>query len=554
MSAGYDSRVTPQEARDKARRKVDRLTWLRVFLICLAAFTCTASGRIPFPDDEVSFRTAEAFWDRGELSIVPMDRRTGELKGRPTGSFGVAPGPHARAGEVYSFFGQGLPLLTSPLVGVGDLLHERAPTTWRHAIRGELRSYAKRTPRGDMRRMAVVLSSCLFSALGVCVLGWWLLALGLSPSGVLFASLAYGLGTCAWAYTSTYLSEPLSALCLLLCVWQGQVYRNAKVDSGAARRALLLAAACASFAVHVHILNLLALPFLIAYCALPARAQGRLPAERKLWIAALALGAGAMLALGLSQWWRFGSILATGRFDHYAHWVSPFEGLAAYVVAPGRSIFVYAPSLIFGVWAWRGARARFSFELACVLGLLALRAGFAACRNDWSGGWSLGPRYLVPVLPLLMLPVALAWDEAHSSRRRNFALILLPLIALQAWLAAHSIGEHMNTLSNTAGIKNYGQLSHWSPGASPFAGFWRMDARLRSALWEGDTVQIMAVARLDMLSFGALRLALVAKDVSLLVITGLCGLVGALAGLSLLRNWPRSPKRAQEDLAPESQS
>ena len=536
------------------QKRVARLTWLCVFLLCLCAFTCTASGRVTFPDDEVSFRTAEAFWDRGQVSISPMEKRTGELRGRPTGSFGVVGGRRARPGEVYGFFGQALPLLTSPLVGVGDFLFDHGAALWPRATRGDLQAFGKRTVRGDLRRMAVVWSSCLISALAVWVLGAWLLALGLSPSAAVFASLGFGLGTAIWSYTSTYLSEPLSALCLLSCFWQAQLYRNADRNTPQARRALMLAAASAGLALHVHILNLLAVPFALTYAYWPARAKGRLEDERPLWMAALGVGVASVLLLGLSQWWRFGSPFATGRFDHYAHWVWPFEGLAAFAVAPGRSLLLYAPALAFGLWAWRSARARYGFELACILGLLALRATFAACRNDWSGGWSLGPRYLIPVIPLLMLPAALAWQEATTSRRRRFVAALLALMALQGWLASHSIAEHMLVLSNTRGVDDYGHLSHWSPDASPFAGFWQMDGRLRTALWDMDLVQILAVARLDMLSFGALRVALVAKDVSLLVVMCMCGLVGTLAGVGLLRWPPRDAKSGDSALAPGSES
>jgi hypothetical protein len=489
-----------------------------------------------------------------------MRVRTGELEGRPTGSFGVVAGKRARPGEVYGFFGQGLPLLTAPFVGLGDLLHRLAPHDWRHAPRSDLHKYAEPSARGDLRRMAVVWSTCLITALAALALAFWLLALGLSPSAAVFASVAYALGSAAWPYASTYLSEPLSALCLCACLWQAQMYRNAEAGSSTAKRALLLAALAAAFSLHVHILNLLALPFLIAYVALPAKRSRRLSAEARLWGTALGLGALSMLLLGASQWWRFGSAFATGRFDHYAHWVLPFEGLAAFAIAPGRSLFIYAPVLLFGLWAIKSSRERFGLEMSCVLGLLLLRATFAASRSDWSGGWSLGPRYLVPVLPLLMLPAALAWEEGSALRRRRFTLALVALMALQAWLAAHAVGEHMLVLSNTQGVDDYGHLSHWSPSSSPFVGFWSIDARLRAAVWEGDLVQIMAVARLDMLSFGALRLALTGKGVSLLVITGLCALASVTAGLSLLRWPPRSTaislgsENARSTLAPDSQS
>jgi hypothetical protein len=540
---GDDVAVTPPHEDAGARRRV-KGTWLRVFLLCLAAYTLTWPGRITFPDDEIQFRTAESLYESGSFVIRPMDRRTGELKGRPTGSFGVVPNRRAEDGSVYSFFGQGLAVAATPFVAAGDLLHRAGLADWRYATRSDTQRYAARSPRGDLRRMVVSWCNCLWGALAACALGAWLLALGLRRSSALFASLCFALGTSAWSYTSTFLSEPLSSLCLLVSFWQAELYKRSAPGSGEGTRALCFSALAAGFAVHVHILNLLAAPFVIAYAAIHAHDRGRLTSERRAWLTALSIGASAVLILGLSQWWRFGSPFTTGRYDHYSHWVWPFEALAAFVVAPGRSLFLYAPPLLLGIWGWRSVRARFPTEWACVLGLVGLRALFVACRSDWSGGWSLGPRYLIPCIPLLLLPAALAWEDSSPRRRRVFVGVAIASALLQAWMASHAIAEHMLTLSNIEGVEHYGTLSHWQPSASPFAGFWRMDTRLRQALLDFDQVQAMAVARLDMVSFGAIRLWLVGKSSSLLAIMGLWGLVGAIAGLSLLRNAQSASKSA----------
>ncbi|MHC4393632.1 MAG: hypothetical protein ACYS22_20240, partial [Planctomycetota bacterium] len=63
-------------------------TWISLLVLCAVAYLVTAPGRITFPDDEIVFPTTEALWERGELSISGIPKRTGERKGRPNGTFG----------------------------------------------------------------------------------------------------------------------------------------------------------------------------------------------------------------------------------------------------------------------------------------------------------------------------------------------------------------------------------------------------------------------------------------------------------------------------------
>jgi hypothetical protein len=58
------------------------------------------------------------------------------------------------------------------------------------------------------------------------------------------------------------------------------------------------------------------------------------------------------------------------------------------------------------------------------LAFLLINAGFVY----WSGGWSTGPRYLVPMLPLVALPLAFVW-------RRPFYGVAAVLLGLSAGIS-----------------------------------------------------------------------------------------------------------------------
>ena len=67
-----------------------------------------------------------------------------------------------------------------------------------------------------------------------------------------------------------------------------------------------------------------------------------------------------------------------------------------------RGLFFISPALLLGVWGWweawkRGHRAETIFVVWCFSSALLLNTSF----HGWHGGWSSGPRYLVPIVPLL---------------------------------------------------------------------------------------------------------------------------------------------------------
>jgi hypothetical protein len=128
---------------------------------------------------------------------------------------------------------------------------------------------------------------------------------------------------------------------------------------------------------------------------------------------------------------RFGSVLDFG-YHEEGFSGSLWSGLYGFVLSPGRSVFVYSPVLIlvlFGlVPLWRRCRA----ESAMLLGAAAVITLCYAKWHNWPGGWAWGPRFLVPVVPLLMVFTAEAWQSALSRTGVLIrgALVLLVLVAV----------------------------------------------------------------------------------------------------------------------------
>ena len=445
---------------------------IALVVLCAAVYLQFSPGRIIFPDDEIVYQTTRSLYDHGSLAVDGIPKRTGELEGRPDGTFGWAPGSD---GKRYGFFGHALSVAALPLYGIGKWAQHEAPETWRHAIRSDTYFLHRRSPEADWPRMLVSFTNCFVTALAAWVLAEWIVALGYGVGIGVATALAYAFGTSAWAYTGTFLSEPLSALILLVAALGVTRFLKDRDDRPRRARAWLrIAAAMVGLSVHAHVLNVVAAPAFVLWLVGALRRDGDFDRHRSAVVEALVIGAAGLLLLGLSQYLRFGNPLETGRYDHYSHFVVPSDGLVAMVLAPGRSIFVYSPALFVALPGVRALLARHR-DVAVFIGVLVLcRWVFVAARSDWWGGWAIGPRYLLPLVPFMLVPLAEVLGrlrETGSSAKLAVAGGLLASAALSLHLATYSIFEHMVKVSNLKSSMGYIDISHWVPSASPIVGF-----------------------------------------------------------------------------------
>lgn len=473
-------------------------------VLAAAVYLWTAPGRIQFPDDEIVFQTAASLWDDGDLTIAGISRRTGEPEGRAPGTFGWEFG---RDGQRYGFFGHGLSLVALPMYGVASATAGVVPPTWAHAVRSDHFVFHRREPRGDWTRLVVSLTNCLVTAVTAWLLVSWVAALGFARRTALWTGLAYAFATSAWAYSRTFLSEPLSGLCLLAAAYCVTRWRT----GGPAW--LWLGGAIAGFSLHVHALNLVFAPCLLGYALAVGGWRRRGPIGAALAFAALA----GLLLLG--QWLRFGDPLETGRFGHYSEFVAPWEGLAAQLIAPGRSLLLYSPALILGLFGWAALRRRLPAVTWFVVAVVAVRWLAISTRSDWFGGWGVGPRHLVPVIPVAMLGFAAACERVptwKAGARRLWWGGLAAAMLLSLHLALHSIFEWMWLLLSDPrmGGRPLMPVSHWEAWASPIAGYFAI--------------------KLDVLAVGAVLLARLGHP-GLLTGFLVVAVVGVVAGWRLVQ-------------------
>jgi hypothetical protein len=149
-------------------------------------------------------------------------------------------------------------------------------------------------------------------------------------------------------------------------------------------------------------------------------------------LAAGALWAAANLARGLPPW-------TTSQPFQVG---SPLAGLRGLLVDPSRGLLWFAPVLLAAAACWllpdvrRRAREQGQDQLPWVaLALLVAYLALTCAWIDWRGGSGYGTRLLLPALPGLALPLALALRHGTPGLRRALAMFAVAGFTV-GWCAA----------------------------------------------------------------------------------------------------------------------
>jgi hypothetical protein len=367
---------------------------VRLFWFFFALYAITSSGN-PFrvPDEfEVYFQT-ENLVDAGDIS-VPQTLAIREA-GQPIffGEFG-------RDGRPYAPYGPGVAFLLVPFHAAGRVVARlagvpRAPLPdgipWELVVGGI-------TSLGMAFAAALAVAGCARACL----------ALGAEPDRARLLAMLLGACTILWPYGKSLYCEAWLAAAF---VWSAALLIEG-ADAVPVRRvaaaALLLFGAIVTKPTAIVIAPAFAIAVL-----LDRRGTRR---GRVLTTAALcaAMGAGGLVHVAWNLF-RFGAPLdfgynLAGMIPHPpARTFVPEQiplGLFMQLLTPGKSLFVWAPATLVSLLSLRACWTRERGLTAGLLLALISALVFYAAFFLPEGGYSHGPRHLVPLVPLLMLPLA----------------------------------------------------------------------------------------------------------------------------------------------------
>ncbi len=380
---------------DYCRRHL--VSMVALFVLLSSVYMLTYSGRLMYNDELQMFDVTGSLVDFGDrrfdIALWNVWRSSGDLT-RYADEFYPFPATPIETG--YSLLAAPVYWLAGILPGVG-LLHG----VW-------------------------LLNVVLVAALALLVVRYSML-LGYTERVGLAAALLLGLATVFWPYTRVFMREPLLALLLLLTA-----YTLEQVRQG--RRAWLMVGLLAYGAAILTKVEVLVLLPALALIAVPAWFSGR----RWRWFAdgllALLLAGVVLLAyvdvlpslLGGEQVALPGTSLSL--IPEYFQ-----TALHSYLLSPNVSLWASSPVLLLALpGAWMLIRAnqrRYVWVMA--LAVVGFAAGHALVTGvHWFAGATLPPRFLIPVIPFVLLCMLPIIDRVLRSRPAPLLLGVAGLLVL----------------------------------------------------------------------------------------------------------------------------
>jgi hypothetical protein len=382
------------------------------FVFFLVVWTLTTHGKFSDSGDEPHYlMVAESLLSDGDLDVANNYR---DRDGRWFGADTLEAGPHARvtpAGRTWSTHDVGVPVLILPVYALATRAAVFVPNEVLRVIR---------QPRGLLAYSLISLSLMALTASGV-----WLLVVAMmrrAPTDVAaIVALVAAVSPPVLSHAFLVFPETMAFFVVCAVAWLFCV----RSDEVTVRRVALVVAAIGllPWLHRKYSFFVLGLMFLLVHRHWRAvRAQ---PPRVRWGLAALALGPQAALHAWTFYVW--GNVGGPQMIDTLPF---SFAGIArgalGLLLDRERGLLGYAPIYLLlpvcWILGWREHRTL----LVPVLLLFAPMATFAV----WSAGFSPAARYLVPLVPLLVLPAA---------RAIAFPVVrwaALPILALQTAVTA----------------------------------------------------------------------------------------------------------------------
>lgn len=323
-------------------------------------------------------------------------------------------------------------------------------------------------------------TNCFITALTVVVLYLFSRKLKYSPRLSTALSLIYGLSTMAFSYATNSFCEPANTLMILLSLfWLYSFCQNRSYPL------LVLSGLAMGYACFIRIWDLFLMPGLFLYMAVyHLKEEGSFKPFKLLSIFVLFFLPVLFMILlnesyfyttsGSSYFWGEGSRNMRG--ENALNWFKPASilptGLYGLLLSTGKGILFYNPVMVLSFLNFKNFYLKHRLEAVVFAYIFAAHLIFigSLAQNVWSGDLAWGPRYLLPVIPFLILFLA---DQKRSHKLWSKLLIAGGIAGLIIPLPAILVDTDVYSIQMVQkGIKS--EELYFSPPFSPIIGTWNM--------------------------------------------------------------------------------
>ncbi|NJP05513.1 MAG: hypothetical protein HC837_07785 [Chloroflexaceae bacterium] len=363
----------------QAARAVLRSSAVWTGFLLLSVYLLTNGGQTFSSDGEIMFQTAMRIADAHTLTL------------QPERAYLFPQVVQGQGGFYFSRYGLGQPLAAVPFYMLGS------------SVLGPLLVVGSTPPHLEMGHFTALLLPIVATAVSAAVLCAWSQRLYRQAWIGVAVGLLYGLATLAWPYTRFFFSEPLFTCCLVIAAFA--IYLRSFGFAGLAL----------GYAIATRLGGVMLLPaFLLYIWFVQAHGSAWWQLTRPRLVAMLGWSLGLIpgfLIILANNWARFRTLYEQG-YDDQGFTGHIIEGLWGLLFSPGKSVFLYAPLLLLLPVALVLFSRRFRAETALIVLISVTTLLQSAAWWIWWGGWGWGPRFLVPLMPFLMLPFGVLFERS----------------------------------------------------------------------------------------------------------------------------------------------
>lgn len=213
------------------------------------------------------------------------------------------------------------------------------------------------------------------------------------------------------------------------------------------------------------------------------------------------------------NYYRFNDLFEFGYDDDAFSLRTAYVALIGYTISPGKGLFVFSPVLLLLIWAVRPFLRKNRPEGLLLLGLVLGLFSLYVQHLFWHGDWCMGPRFLTPLVPPLLVLLAAFFERPEFEAGRFPRYATWFLIALGSIVQLSCVAIDFNWWCAKYQLDLNG--ARFYPGYSPVVQNWAFILNGETSLWFRDLfassaapfARLLVLIPLGLLAFGAPEIA-----------------------------------------------